>query len=109
MLVFQPIVMAVGSPFAGRLSDRVEPRIVASVGMALTAMGLFFLRFLASEYIPWEYFIADLVLLGSGFALFSSPNTNAVMSSVEKVLRCRLRNTCNHANVRPNIQYGMPF
>jgi len=28
--------------------------------------------------------IANLVLLGIGFALFSSPNTNAVMSSVDK-------------------------
>ena len=31
-----------------------------------------------------EFIIADLILLGLGFALFSSPNTNAVMSSVEK-------------------------
>jgi hypothetical protein len=30
------------------------------------------------------FIIADLILLGLGFALFSSPNTNAVMSSVEK-------------------------
>jgi EmrB/QacA subfamily drug resistance transporter len=83
ILVFQPIVMAMGSPFAGRLSDRIEPRIVASVGMALTAIGLFFLAFL-HQNTALGVIIADLVLLGSGFALFSSPNTNAVMSSVEK-------------------------
>ena len=83
ILVFQPIIMAVGSPFAGRLSDRIEPRIVASVGMALTAVGLFFLTLL-HEGSSLGFVVADLILLGLGFALFSSPNTNAVMSSVEK-------------------------
>lgn len=83
ILVSQPIVMAIFSPFAGRLSDRFEPRIVASIGMALTVIGLLFLTFL-SEKTSLEFIITTLILLGFGFALFSSPNTNAIMSSVEK-------------------------
>ncbi len=83
ILILQPIVMAVCSPFAGRLSDRIEPRIVASLGMALTAAGLFSLIFIGSNT-ALEFILADLVLLGLGFGLFSSPNTNAVMSSVDK-------------------------
>jgi EmrB/QacA subfamily drug resistance transporter len=83
ILVFQPVVMAACSPFAGRLSDKMEPRIVASMGMALTAFGLFLFGFLQGNT-SLEFVIADLILLGFGFALFSSPNTNAVMSSVEK-------------------------
>ncbi len=83
VLVCQPVIMAVGSPFAGKLSDRVEPRIVASMGMALTALGLFLLLFL-HEKTSLGVVIVDLVLLGAGFALFSSPNTNAVMSSAQK-------------------------
>lgn len=83
ILVAQPIVMAIFSPLAGRLSDRVEPRIVASAGMALTVVGLTLLVFL-TENTSIPLLIANLILLGFGFALFSSPNTNAVMSSVEK-------------------------
>jgi EmrB/QacA subfamily drug resistance transporter len=83
ILVFQPVVQAIGSPFAGRLSDRMEPRIIASMGMALTVVGLFLLTFLHGNT-ALEFIIGDLALLGLGFALFSSPNTNAVMSSVEK-------------------------
>jgi EmrB/QacA subfamily drug resistance transporter len=83
ILVFQPIVQAIGSPFAGRLSDRIEPRIISSMGMALTAVGLFLFTFLHRNT-AFGFIIGDLVLLGLGFALFSSPNTNAVMSSVEK-------------------------
>jgi MFS family permease len=83
ILMAQPIIMAVSSPFAGRLSDRIEPRIVASLGMGLTAVGLFLLAFLhAGTYI--SFIIAVLIVIGLGFGLFSSPNSNAVMSSVEK-------------------------
>lgn len=83
ILVFQPAVQSIFSPFAGKLSDRVEPRIVASSGMGLTVLGLFLLSFLkeTTRIFP---IILSLILLGFGFALFSSPNTNAVMSSVEK-------------------------
>ena len=83
ILVFQPILMALCSPFAGRLSDRIEPRIIASTGMAITAVGLFLLTFLHADTALWMI-VANLMLLGLGFGLFSSPNTNAVMSSVEK-------------------------
>jgi len=82
VLVSQPIVQAFFSPYAGKLSDRIEPRIVASIGMALTAVGLFMFIFLNEKTALW-FIVASLILLGFGFALFSSPNTNAVMSSVE--------------------------
>jgi EmrB/QacA subfamily drug resistance transporter len=82
VLVAQPIVMAAFSPLAGRLSDRIESRIVASAGMAVTAAALVFLVSLG-EGTRTATVIVNLMLLGLGFALFSSPNTNAVMSCVE--------------------------
>ena len=83
VLVSQPIVMALFSPVAGRLSDKIEPRLIASSGMALTGLGLLQLVFL-SPASPLPYIIGILLMLGLGFALFSSPNMNAIMSSVEK-------------------------
>ncbi len=83
ILVSQPIIMAVFSPIAGRLSDKIEPRVVASIGMAFGAAGLFLFTFLDKDTHLF-FIITGLVLLGFGFALFSSPNTNAVMSSLEK-------------------------
>jgi EmrB/QacA subfamily drug resistance transporter len=82
VLVAQPIVMAVASPFAGRLSDRAEPRLLASLGMALSAAGLLLFSFLGPDT-SFAAIAASLACLGLGFGLFSSPNTNAVMSSVE--------------------------
>jgi len=83
ILVSAPVVQAIFSPLAGRLSDKIEPRIVASTGMGLTVVGLVFFTFL-SEETSLGFIVAGLVILGFGFALFSSPNTNAVMSSVGK-------------------------
>jgi len=82
ILISQPIMQAIFSPLAGKLSDRTEPRMVASTGMALTTIGLFLFTFL-SEKTSIPLIIADLMLLGFGFALFSAPNTHAVMSSIE--------------------------
>jgi MFS family permease len=83
VLMAQPIVMAALSPIAGRLSDHHEPRKVASIGMALTTAGLLLLVF-AGNQTPIPFIVAALMVLGSGFGLFSSPNTNAVMSAVDK-------------------------
>jgi EmrB/QacA subfamily drug resistance transporter len=83
ILIAQPVVQTIISPLAGRLSDRVESRIIASAGMGLTAVGLFFLIFI-TETTPLWYMIAALMVLGVGFGLFSSPNTNVIMSSVDK-------------------------
>ena len=63
--------------------DKIEPRVVASIGMGFTAAGLVLFTFLESQT-HLAYIIVGLVLLGFGFALFSSPNTNAVMSSIER-------------------------
>jgi EmrB/QacA subfamily drug resistance transporter len=83
ILMVQPAMQAIVSPIAGKLSDRIEPAIVASAGMALTAAGLILLIFFTETSSLW-YLIVCLVVLGVGFGLFSSPNTNAIMSSVEK-------------------------
>lgn len=83
ILLAQPVVMASLSPFAGVLSDRVEPRVVSSWGMGLTTLGLLLFSFLHKGTPIW-FVVLNLILLGTGFALFSSPNSNAVMSSVER-------------------------
>ncbi|GAB4414983.1 MAG: MFS transporter [Anaerolineales bacterium] len=83
VLIAQPAMQALFSPLAGRLSDRIEPRIVASTGMTLNVIGIFLLTLLNATT-PLPFIIASLLFLGLGFALFSSPNTNAIMGSVER-------------------------
>ena len=81
ILIAQPLTMATLTPFTGKLSDRVDPRILATAGMTMTAISLFAFSFLTSTTSLW-IIIGILIFLGCGFALFSSPNMNSIMSSV---------------------------
>jgi EmrB/QacA subfamily drug resistance transporter len=83
VLMAQPVVMAVLSPLAGKLSDTIEPRLIASTGMTLTALGLFTFIFIDPGTAA-GWILVNLGVLGFGFALFSSPNMSAIMGAVEK-------------------------
>jgi EmrB/QacA subfamily drug resistance transporter len=81
VLLAQPVIQTIVAPLSGRLSDKIEPRLVASAGMGVTAVGLLFFGFLSPATPIWEIILV-LVVFGGGFGLFASPNTNAIMSSV---------------------------
>ena len=83
ILVAQPVVMAIFTPIAGRLSDRFEPWKLASLGMALSMFGLFLFSLITAET-GIAVVSTGLVILGLGFGLFASPNTSAIMGSVER-------------------------
>lgn len=83
ILVAQPVVMAVFSPLAGKLSDMKEPRLIASAGMAICTAGLVMLSLFTEDTDTWVI-VAVLAFLGFGFALFSSPNMNAIMGCVQR-------------------------
>jgi len=82
VLVIFPVTMAVVSPITGRLSDRTAPAITASTGMAVMGLSILRLAFLNETSGEWGLMV-NLGLLGIGSALFLSPNTNAIVSSVE--------------------------
>lgn len=83
IMISQPIAMTLLSPLAGRLSDKKNPGVIASIGMGMTATGLILLCFITITT-PNYLIILLLMMMGVGFGLFSSPNSNAIMSSVEK-------------------------
>jgi MFS family permease len=82
MLLVQPVIMAVFSPLSGSLSDKIEPRMLASLGLGLNAAGLFGFAFLNPDS-SIGMIMSLQAVIGLGSALFVSPNTNAIMSSVE--------------------------
>ncbi|MEI8225997.1 MAG: MFS transporter, partial [Bacteroidota bacterium] len=82
IMIFQPLAMTLLSPVAGRLSDKKNPGVIASIGMGMTAAGLILLCFIKVTT-PNYLIVLLLIMMGIGFGLFSSPNSNAIMSSVE--------------------------
>ncbi|MEM4308249.1 MAG: MFS transporter [Thermoplasmata archaeon] len=83
IILSQALVMTAVAPVAGRLSDRIEPRIISSAGMGCTFLALISL---AMVDVSTSLFLVVpvLALFGVGLGLFSSPNANAIMSSVER-------------------------
>lgn len=83
ILIAQPIMMAIFSPLAGRLSDRIQPRYLATLGMSMCTLGLAAFAFLGQET-SIGIIVGILIFVGLGFAFFSSPNMNTIMGSVDR-------------------------
>ncbi len=82
-LLVPSICMMVTAPLAGKLSDTIDPGIPASIGMTMTGIGLLILTVLPAGF-HLNLMLLPMAIIGIGLGLFSSPNTNAIMSGVEK-------------------------
>ena len=85
LLFLQPLTMAILSPIAGSLSDKYDPRLVASFGMALTTVGVAGYSLLDADT-SMPLVAANCILVGVGFGFFSPANNNAIMGAVSKYL-----------------------
>lgn len=83
VLVSQPLLQAMISPLAGRLSERIAPGKLASLGMLIISIALFLLSRL-TEHTSLPLLVLNLMLMGVGFGFFSSPNSNAALSCVDR-------------------------
>lgn len=81
ILIITPIIMAIMAPNAGKLSDKIHPQKLAAVGIGIAAVALAILTFLTGDT-PIYVVVIAMILQGVGMGLFSSPNMNAIMSSV---------------------------
>lgn len=83
IMVSMPLMQAIFTPKMGKLSDRIEPYKLASTGMGICVVSLFGLsRITGTTPVPVVMLL--LATAGFSFALFSSPNTNAIMAEVSK-------------------------
>ncbi len=81
ILMVQPACQALITPFAGRLSDRIDPGLMASAGMGILCLALGLMAAFLSPEIPVSVFVGILLLLGTGFSIFAAPNSNAIIGS----------------------------
>ena len=83
ILITQPLMMMIFASVSGRMSDKYDPGILSSIGMSIIVIGLILLSLLTVTTTN-TFIITSLAILGVGFGIFSSPNTNSIMSSLEK-------------------------
>lgn len=75
------IGMLVTSPISGYLSDRHGSRLLASLGLVVSAIGLAGMALIQLDT-PYWYIATVMLIMGGGSGLFNSPNTSAIMASV---------------------------
>lgn len=83
LVLIQTFIMMILAPISGRLSDKYEPRYLATLGCFSFALGLALLLRLDMDT-SLAYVFVGLIFLGIGFGLFSSPNNNAIIGSASK-------------------------
>jgi EmrB/QacA subfamily drug resistance transporter len=81
LLIPMEIVIFFVSPISGRLSDRHGSRVLSTVGLVFNAAALIWFSGI-NEKSSYSAVLISLILFGFGMALFSSPNTSAIMGSV---------------------------
>lgn len=82
MITFQPFVQVFIAPMGGRMGDRYGSGLIATIGIALCGFGLLLCAFLDGDSSLWLVGFVQITI-GSGVALFASPNTSAIMGSVD--------------------------
>lgn len=83
IVTVQSIMMILVSPFTGRLSDKIDPGNVSTVGMVLTTIGVALMTLINFDNALYLGGFS-LIIFGSGIGLFYSSNTKLVMSAVDK-------------------------
>lgn len=103
------ISMMVVSPFSGWLSDKYGARVLSSVGLLISAVGLAGMMFITSTTSTTELVIWMLIM-GFGSGMFFSPNTSAVMGAVpanKRGIAAGVRTMSNNAGTVLSIAISM--
>jgi EmrB/QacA subfamily drug resistance transporter len=75
------IAMMVMSPISGYLSDKYGARILSTVGLLVSAIGLFGMMTISDSTSIFELVVL-MFIMGAGSGLFFTPNTSSVMNNV---------------------------
>lgn len=75
-----PLATMLTAPVAGRLIGKYPDGLLGGIGMAMFATGLWLLAAMPVDVAHWDM-VWRMVLAGSGFALYQSPNNHTIVTS----------------------------
>jgi EmrB/QacA subfamily drug resistance transporter len=77
------LVIMVGGPIAGRLTDRIGPRILMTAGLVTVSVSMY-LQSLIDMHTTYGDLLPALMLMGLGMGLTMSPMSTAAMNAVDR-------------------------
>ena len=81
LMMLQALMMTVCAPIAGRLSDRLGRRILATTGSIAISVGLMLLTQMDGQMPLWMIGVA-IMIIGTGHGLFSTPNNSSALAAI---------------------------
>jgi MFS transporter, DHA2 family, multidrug resistance protein len=79
------LVMMIATPFVGRIYNRVSPRLLVGLGVAMVSIGSFALGRITLQTTS-EGIVQAILIQGAGFAFLFVPLTTAALSNVPRTL-----------------------
>lgn len=83
ILMTPPVCTLLIAPLSGRLSDAIGDRLLTTVGLVLVITGMFLFATLGAHSRPFDV-VWRLIVMGSGTAIFASPNSSAMLSAIPR-------------------------
>ncbi len=84
VLLMQPLMQFIASPIAGRLAEKFDLAKIATSGMLASSAGILLAALTVGTHAPIWLIVLELMLIGAGFGIFITPNSTAIMGSVER-------------------------
>jgi len=84
VIIAVPIGLGITAPIFGKISSRVDSRILSSIGLAAIFFALLIGSLLIKFESPLWFYVIIAAIIGLAIGIFVSPNSNSVMSSVPK-------------------------
>ena len=81
-LLLTPVTVVFVSSFAGKLSDRIDERLISSIALFFILIDVLLLFFM--DMVPFYMLLVACILQGIGHGLFSSPNNRFVLTQVSE-------------------------
>ena len=81
LMMAYSLTMFVVAPFSGQLSDKIGSEILCFIGLCIVSAALFILSTLGIGSSIWIFLIGS-IMMSFGMAMFQSPNTSLIMSTV---------------------------
>ncbi|MHA1954484.1 MAG: MFS transporter [Candidatus Heimdallarchaeaceae archaeon] len=79
-----PIAIPISAVIAGKLSDKIDARIISTIGLICMSLTFVLLIFIIKVDTPiWQLVIVS-VLMGASNGIFMTPNNNSVMTAAPK-------------------------
>ena len=84
VLLTQPLLQIGAALLSGRLAEKFDITKVATSGMLASSSGLLLAALTLGPGVPLAVVVLELMLIGAGFGIFITPNSTAIMGSVER-------------------------